>query len=60
VEPKDPEALAGAIGRLLADPELRRRYGTAARRRVETEFSKELMASRVESTYMDLIRLPVD
>jgi len=53
VEPKDPEALAGAIGRLLADPELRRRYGTAARRRVETEFSKELMASRVHAAYLE-------
>ncbi len=35
VPPNDPEALAGALGRLLADPELRRRLGAAGRRRAE-------------------------
>jgi colanic acid/amylovoran biosynthesis glycosyltransferase len=34
VPPRDPAALRAAIERLLADPELRRRLGAAARRRV--------------------------
>jgi glycosyltransferase involved in cell wall biosynthesis len=39
VPPRDPGALAAALGTLAADPELRRRLGEAGRRRVETEFS---------------------
>jgi glycosyltransferase involved in cell wall biosynthesis len=38
VPQRDPDALAGAIGRLLADPELRRRLGSSARARAETLF----------------------
>jgi glycosyltransferase involved in cell wall biosynthesis len=37
----DPTALAGALSRLLADSELRRSFGAAARLRVETTFSIE-------------------
>jgi glycosyltransferase involved in cell wall biosynthesis len=39
VPPRDPGALAAALGKLAADPELRRRLGGAGRRRVENEFS---------------------
>ena len=35
VEPRSPKQLAAAIERLLADSDLRRQYGTAARRRCE-------------------------
>jgi glycosyltransferase involved in cell wall biosynthesis len=38
VEPGDPEALAAALGRLAADPALRRRLGVAGRRRAEKAF----------------------
>jgi glycosyltransferase involved in cell wall biosynthesis len=34
----DPKALAEAVERLLLDPELRRRFGTASRRRAERRF----------------------
>lgn len=38
VPPGDPEALAEALGRLLSEPELRRRMGEAGRRRAEALF----------------------
>jgi glycosyltransferase involved in cell wall biosynthesis len=41
VPPSEPDALAAAIERLLADPTLRRRLAAAARERVDAEFSVE-------------------
>jgi glycosyltransferase involved in cell wall biosynthesis len=38
VPPGDPDALAAALRRLVADPELRRRRGELARRRAEARF----------------------
>ena len=38
VPPGDPDALAQAIGGLLADPERRAQLGASARRRIETKF----------------------
>ncbi|MBS0241481.1 MAG: glycosyltransferase family 4 protein, partial [Proteobacteria bacterium] len=39
VPPKDPAALAAAIARLIDDPQLRSRLGSAARARVFRDFS---------------------
>jgi type III pantothenate kinase len=39
VPARDAHALRGAIERLLRDPELRRRFGSAARERARREFS---------------------
>ena len=41
VRPGDPEALAAALGPLLADPALRRRLGDAGRARAEAVFDLE-------------------
>jgi glycosyltransferase involved in cell wall biosynthesis len=41
VEQRDPEALAAALRRLIADPELRRRLGERGRERVLASFSTE-------------------
>jgi glycosyltransferase involved in cell wall biosynthesis len=51
VPPSDPDALAGAITRLLRDPDLRTRLGTAAKLRAQTEFNVETMARRTLSLY---------
>lgn len=55
VPPSDPAALARAIGRLLDDPDLRARYGRAARLRVEQEFSRETMTRRMVQLYREVL-----
>ena len=47
-EPRRPEAVAAALARLLADPELRQRIGRAARRRAEADFSYDVLAPRLQ------------
>ncbi|HUA36454.1 MAG TPA: glycosyltransferase [Candidatus Binataceae bacterium] len=51
VPPGDSAALAHAINRLLDDRELRARFGHAARRRVESEFSLDAMVRRTREIY---------
>ena len=43
-EPDDPGAVAAALARLLDDDDLRHRQGREARRRVEEQFSYDLLA----------------
>lgn len=51
VEPKDDEALADRLARLYSNPELAKRFGAAARRKVEREYSLELMLRRYADLY---------
>jgi glycosyltransferase involved in cell wall biosynthesis len=51
VEPGDPDALAGAVSRVLADPG---RYGRAGLERARREFSVERMATRTLELYETL------
>ena len=53
VPPADPDALAAALLRLLGDPELRARFGTAARIDVQ-RFSLDAYASRLTEIYREL------
>lgn len=55
VPPGDDAALAGALGKVLRDPDLRDRLGEAARRRAEAEFTIERMADRYERLYADAL-----
>ena len=50
----DDDALAQALIRLLSDPDLRRRMGSAARRRVSSEFSSGSIALRLGDLYRRL------
>ena len=47
----DPESLAAALRRLLAEPETRRVYGAAGRRRVDDLFRWPRVAARVQGVY---------
>jgi glycosyltransferase involved in cell wall biosynthesis len=51
----DPERLAAALRRLLADPALARRLGSAGYNRVEDRFSARAMVAGVERLYAELL-----
>jgi glycosyltransferase involved in cell wall biosynthesis len=56
VPPRNPEALAGAVERILSNPELRRRLVERASRTVE-RFSADRMAAEVRSVYRSCVPL---
>jgi glycosyltransferase involved in cell wall biosynthesis len=56
VPPRDPEALAAATLRLLADAGLRRRLGGEGRRTVETRFTAARMVEGTAAVYRGLER----
>jgi glycosyltransferase involved in cell wall biosynthesis len=51
----DPDALAGAIDTLLADPDAMARLGAAARRRAVDEYSLEVCVDRYMAVYRTLL-----
>lgn len=51
-----PQALAAALARYIAEPALCRRHGLAGRERVEREFSMETMVARYVDNYERLLR----
>lgn len=59
VEPRDPDAfatrLARSVNTLMADSDRRRSMGTAARRRVEEQFSWQSIAEQTLSFYKTLL-----
>ena len=56
VPPRDHQALAEAIVRMLRDDALRSRFGEAGRRRVEEHFSADRMVSGVLGVYERVLR----
>jgi glycosyltransferase involved in cell wall biosynthesis len=57
VPPNDTAALAHALRRLAARPELRRTLGAAARNRAR-DFTPEAVAATVLSTYLSVVKAP--
>jgi glycosyltransferase involved in cell wall biosynthesis len=55
VPPSDAVSLARVIGQLLADPDLRMRFGEAGRRRIAERFSLERMAHEMQGLYARLL-----
>jgi len=55
VSPRNPAALADAVGRLLEEPDLRKRMGRAGRTLVETEFSVESVVGDTLALYRDML-----
>jgi glycosyltransferase involved in cell wall biosynthesis len=55
VPPRDPEALAAALRRVLDDPDLARRLGEAARARVAERFTAAEQARRILAIYDDVV-----
>lgn len=47
----EPDVLASAIARLIADPELRKRVGAGGRRLIEEQFSMDLVTQRYLELY---------
>lgn len=52
----DSDALAAAIQRYACDANLRQQHGTAARRRVETDFAQEPIWQAIFAEYVRLLR----
>jgi glycosyltransferase involved in cell wall biosynthesis len=55
VPPRDSEALAAALRRLLADPGLRSRMGRAGKERAFRDFTEDRMARETEKLYEELL-----
>lgn len=56
IDPGDAEQLEAAIERLLSDPDLRREYGEASRRKAEGEFDLDVIIRQTVETYWSLLR----
>ena len=56
VPASDAWALAGALLRLIENPELRQRFGQAGRKRVCEHFSQQSLRVRTENLYNELLR----
>jgi glycosyltransferase involved in cell wall biosynthesis len=54
IDPGDASALAAAIARLIADPDLRQRLGTAARLRAR-DYDWTVIAARLDTMYASVI-----
>ena len=55
VPPRDPAALRSALDRLLVDPDLRRKLGSAGRDRARTHFSWERVTDATLAAYAEAV-----
>jgi len=57
IPPRDPDALAEALQRLIADPELRRRMGQAGREKALKEFTLDRMLRETKRVYNGITKV---
>lgn len=55
IPPKDPEALAAALARLLDNPALAQKLGENARRQVQENFSLDRLGREINEIYRELL-----
>ncbi|MFI2566141.1 glycosyltransferase [Paenarthrobacter sp. NPDC018779] len=55
VPPRDPEAIADAVGRLLGDPTVRAEMGRAGMRRARSRYSWDRIATDTEKAYRSVL-----
>jgi rhamnosyl/mannosyltransferase len=55
VPPRDASALAGALDRLLSDPDYREALGANAQARVKSTFDRDTMIDSIAATYDDIL-----
>jgi glycosyltransferase involved in cell wall biosynthesis len=55
VSPKNPEALAESLIKILTDKELRRKMGKKARKRAEEEFNLKKLIDKIEEAYREVV-----
>jgi L-malate glycosyltransferase len=55
VPPRDPDALANAMSRILQSPETAKKFGDAGYDRVKSQFSLEATLRRTEDLYMSVL-----
>lgn len=55
VPPKDPDSLAGAIKKMVNDPQWSQQLGEMGRKRIETLFSVASMSQQAQDTYHKLL-----
>jgi len=58
VPERDPAALAAALRKLLANPELARTMGQRGRSKAETELTWDVVASRYREGYVAALSMP--
>jgi len=58
VPPRDPDALAEALQKLLNDPELRQRMGEAGREKALREFTLDRMLAGTQKVYEEILSKP--
>lgn len=58
VEPKDDQTLAERFARFCSNRDLARRFGQAARRKVEREYNLDLMLRRYAELYLSVLTTP--
>jgi lipopolysaccharide heptosyltransferase I len=56
IPPRDPDAIADAVIKLLGDPGLRQRMGAEGRRIAEQQFSVDTMVEGVLAVYFEVLR----